>query len=330
MVRFSGYPVKSVALLFLLGITVSACGGDDGNGGTPPPSTEITKNISGSGDAQSGIVGQPLPQPIRVLVSEDGLPTPGVTVTWTSPAAGAELAASSVSDAAGIASNDWTLGTVAGPQTAQAAVTGASGSPVTFNATANAGAAAALTMTGGDQQVRPVNSELPDLLSVKVSDGFGNGVAGVGVDWATTGDAELSATSVTTDATGTSAVGVVLGATEGPITITATSVGLSGSPVTFTATAAPPGPVSANVSVVNNSFQPSSLTVAAGTTVTWTWAPTAVNHNVAPTPPGTEPPGSGPPSSAPDTYSYQFNTPGTYRYFCEVHGSSMSGTIIVQ
>lgn len=328
MVRFSGHPVKIVAPLFLLGIVLSACGDD---GGTPPSTTAITKGISGSGDAQIGTVGQPLSQPIRVLVTDDGLPAPGLTVSWATTAAGASLAATSTSDAAGIASNNWTLGTTAGPQTAQATLTGASGSPVTFNATANAGAAAELVKTGGDQQVGPINSELPEPLTVEVSDEFGNGVPGVAVEWATTGDAALSAPTVISDATGTSAVGVVLGGTEGVITITASSGALSGSPQTFTATAAPEGPATATIVVSNNSFSPAALTVAAGTTVTWSWSAGAAGHNVAPA--GAEPPRSGGAENAPNTYVHQFNTPGTYIYFCEFHGSAlggMRGTITVQ
>jgi len=83
--------------------------------------------------------------------------------------------------------------------------------------------------------------------------------------------------------------------------------------------------------VVNNSFNPSTLTVPAGTTVTWQWGPGAANHNVVPV--ATEPPRSGSPQSAPNTYVHQFDTPGTYTYYCEVHGSpagGMRGTIIVQ
>jgi plastocyanin len=57
-----------------------------------------------------------------------------------------------------------------------------------------------------------------------------------------------------------------------------------------------------------------------------------VQHNVVPD--GTEPASSGAPRNGPATYQYTFNTPGTYRYYCSVHGGpggvSMSGTIIVQ
>src|SRR5262249_21321349 len=33
--------------------------------------------------------------------------------------------------------------------------------------------------------------------------------------------------------------------------------------------------------------------------------------------------------SPPSTFSKQFNTVGTYRYFCSVHGGSMTGTVVV-
>jgi plastocyanin len=334
MATLHGYPVKHPTTVLLLGLALSACGGGDGNGGTPPATTAIAKNPTASGDAQSGIVGQPLAEPVRVRVTESGAPLPGATVTWSTTAAGGGLGApSTTTDNDGAATNTWTLGTAAGPQTAQAALSGASGSPVTFNATANADAAASLSKFGGDGQDASVSTALPSPLQAKVSDQYGNGVAGVPVAWATADDATLSASTVNTDVAGISAVQVTLGTTEGPITIVATSEGLSGTPQTFTATAGPPGPVTATVNVSNNNFSPASLTVAAGTVVTWQWAPTAVGHNVAPAPSATEPPRSGGLQSAPNSYVHQFNTPGTYIYFCEAHGtptSGMRGTITVQ
>jgi plastocyanin len=277
-------------------------------------------------------VGQPLAEPIRVLVTDGGQPLAGATVAWSTTAAGASLAeASTTTDNSGAATNTWTLGTAAGPQTAQASLAGASGSPVTFNATAFPGPAALLSKLSGDQQEAPINTALPSPVQAKVSDEFGNGVPGVPVSWSASG-ATVSAASVATDAAGASAVTVTLGGVEGPITITADVAALSGSPQIFSATAGPPAPVSANVQVANNSFSPLSLTVAAGTEVVWTWTPTAVLHNVMPD--GTEPESSGTPTNGPATYRYTFNTPGTYRYHCTVHGGpgggGMSGTIIVQ
>lgn len=331
MARLAGHTVKPMARLLLLGVALSACGDGGGDGGTPPPSTTISKGFAESGDAQTGTVGQPLANPIQVMVTEDGAAAPGVTVTWSTTAAGASLASSSTTDESGVASNSWTLGTASGPQTAQASLSGAGGSPVTFNATAEPDVAVSLSKLSGDQQLGPINTELALPLVAEVSDQFGNGVPDVPVSWSASGGA-VSATSVPTDAAGTSAVTVTLGGVEGPITITAEAAALSGSPQIFSATAEPPGPVTANVQVANNSFSPSSLTVAAGTEVIWTWTPTAVQHNVKPD--ATEPVTSGPLRDGPATYRYTFNTPGTYRYHCELHGGpggvGMSGTVIVQ
>jgi plastocyanin len=86
---------------------------------------------------------------------------------------------------------------------------------------------------------------------------------------------------------------------------------------------------SAEIDIKNFAFEPVSLTVAAGTKVTW------VNqdeepHNIVSLD-GQQPhlfrsealDGGG------DTYSFVFDKPGTYRYICSVH-PHMQGTITVQ
>jgi plastocyanin len=330
MVRHSSTEPRLLLCIVALSMS-TACGSGDGNGVTPPPATTISKGFSGSGDAQSGRVAQPLVNPIQVIVTENGVAAAGKTVTWSTTVPGASLAATSTTDGQGIAGNTWTLGTVSGPQTAQASLNGASGSPVTFTATAAPAAPASLSKVAGDQQEAAVNTQLSSSVQAKVSDEFGNGVPDVAVAWAVIGGTP-SAPIVLTDASGASAVRVTLGSTAGPITITATADGLLGSPATFTATALPPGTGTAAVSVVNNSFSPSALTITAGTTVTWTWVTSARQHNVAPD--GVVPTRSGPLIDGPAQYNFRFDTPGTYRYYCELHGgpggSGMSGTITVQ
>ncbi len=232
--------------------------------------------------------------------------------------------------------SSWALGTVAGPQSAQATLSGASGSPITFTATATAGEPTSLAEAGGNNQTGQINTALAPV-QAKVTDEFGNGVAGVDVAWSATG-ATVAAPIVPSNGSGISAATVTLGGTAGPITITAaandlTGAALSGSPVTFSATATeqPPPSTNANVSVTNNQFTPASLTISAGTTVVWTWNSTAQNHNVAPA--ASQPTRSGNPVNGPATYQFKFDTPGTYVYFCEVHGSAlggMRGTITVQ
>ena len=80
----------------------------------------------------------------------------------------------------------------------------------------------------------------------------------------------------------------------------------------------------------NGTRNPAQDTVAAGQTVTWTWT------NTGSTPHSVRSQGSpGFPSSATltgngMTFSQTFDTPGTYRYDCAVHGSAMSGIVVVQ
>lgn len=308
-------------------VLVGACGG----GSSAPPPDNTTPTVAAvSGNAQNGIVGQVLANPIAVAVTEGGQPAAAVTVEWSTGAANAAVTPTSVaSDANGIANSRWTLGTVSGSQAAQATVSGAIGSPVTFSATAAPDAATTLARAGGDAQSGVINTQLAAQVQAKVTDRFGNGVPAVDVGWAAAGGA-VSAGTVATDATGTSGVSVTLGGTAGRITITATSGTLTGSPLTFTANATA-GPTIAIVSVVNTSFSPSAITVAAGTTVVWIWSSAARQHNVVPV--ATLPTGSGTPADGPHTYQFKFDTPGTYRYYCAVHGSpgsGMSGTVTVQ
>ena len=78
------------------------------------------------------------------------------------------------------------------------------------------------------------------------------------------------------------------------------------------------------VKIDNFSFSPSALTVAAGTTVTWTnrddiphtvvSADTVFKSKVLDTD---------------EKFSYTFSKPGTYPYFCSVH-PKMTGQVIVQ
>ncbi|GEM_PF-1739443 len=84
------------------------------------------------------------------------------------------------------------------------------------------------------------------------------------------------------------------------------------------------------VAMINNQYAPGTITIAAGSTVTWvnnedpnasdnvhdviaddytSWSSDYIN-------PG-------------ETYSREFDTPGTYTYLCDLH-TNMQGTIVVQ
>ena len=79
------------------------------------------------------------------------------------------------------------------------------------------------------------------------------------------------------------------------------------------------------VTIDNFSFTPATLTVKAGTTVTWT------NHDDIPHGIGSAN-NAFPKSKALDTddsYSFTFATPGTYQFFCYLH-PKMVGSIVVE
>ena len=83
-------------------------------------------------------------------------------------------------------------------------------------------------------------------------------------------------------------------------------------------------PAPANAVVVrDNVYSPAVTTVLPGATVTWTWS-AANTHDVTFD--------DGVTSGLLTHASFQrtFTTPGTYSYHCTLHGSAMSGTVVVQ
>ncbi|NNG16264.1 MAG: hypothetical protein HKM89_07255 [Gemmatimonadales bacterium] len=316
-----------VSLLIACGGTEPSGGGGGGGGG----GTVAIAKASPSGDAQTATVATAVANALRVLVTQNGSPAAGQSVTW-SAGSGGTVSASSTTDVSGIASTQWTLGQTAGTQSTTATLIGATGSPVSFTATATAGPAASIVKAGGDAQTGTINSVLAAPLRALIADQFGNPVSGTAVAWQVVGgSATVNPGASTSASSGEAQTVVTLGGTAGTITIEAVSTGLTGSPLSFTAMATAP-PMLATVQVVNNQFQPAAVTIAVGGTVTWDWPSTAINHNVSPD--ATEPVRSGNPVNGPNMYQHTFNTPGTYQYFCEVHGApgliGMSGTITVQ
>lgn len=97
-------------------------------------------------------------------------------------------------------------------------------------------------------------------------------------------------------------------------------------------------PTGANANVVtisNQSFSPGSMTVSAGSSVTWKWSDcsgdgygysTCVGHNV------TFDDGSNVASATQEqgTFNRVFAAKGTFKYHCSIHGPAMSGQIVVQ
>lgn len=101
---------------------------------------------------------------------------------------------------------------------------------------------------------------------------------------------------------------------------------------------APPSSAQESVVLTDVSFVPEQIVVGVGETVTWTHADGQIPHTVTaddgsfdsnPTCEGAlQTPANC--MTEGDTYSRQFDSPGTVPYFCKVHPSTMTGEVVVR
>jgi len=81
------------------------------------------------------------------------------------------------------------------------------------------------------------------------------------------------------------------------------------------------------VSSHNGSRNPAVDTISAGGTVAWTWTG-SLPHSVESM--GSSSFTSSDIKTGSGSYAVKFTAPGTYQYDCAVHGTAMTGTILVQ
>jgi plastocyanin len=313
-------------------IMIAACGGGNDSTSNTPTKT-IAKDAVQSGDAQTAVVATAPSDSLRVIVNEDGAPFAGATVTWATTGTGAAVSPpTSQTDVAGLTATKWTLGHASGTQSATASLAGASGSPVTFHATATPGPATNLTKLAGDGQTAIIGGSFPTQVKVAVTDQFANPILGVMVNFAGTGGVTPINTAVQTDANGQAVTTVTGAAAPGPGGVTASVAGIA-APVNFsltTANAVREVTVGAGIvftSKRNSSTNPAVDTIAAGQGVLWRWA--GGSHSVQST--GAPSFTSSAVSSTVGTlFVLTFGSAGTYQYNCAVHGASMTGRVVVQ
>ena len=80
----------------------------------------------------------------------------------------------------------------------------------------------------------------------------------------------------------------------------------------------------------NIAFVPASKTISVGTTITWINKDSYPHQPISGIP--NSPDGifkSGPLNTG-DSFSYKFNTAGTFKYYCFIHGAMMTASITVQ
>ena len=158
-----------------------------------------------------------------------------ISVTWSMASTTGGVATSDLSTTSGTSTvftghlvGTGTIHAVSGSFTADSGVI-----------TTVTGTATQIAINAGNGQSAAVGTAVSIAPSVIVKDAYGNPVSGVSVTFAVaTGGGSLTGGSATTNASGIAAVGSwTLGTTPGSDTLTATSTGLTGSPLTFTATA---------------------------------------------------------------------------------------------
>ena len=149
---------------------LTACGDTSGPRVGPPASVALV-----AGDAQvSPEVGTRLPLPLTIkVIDAQGRNVAGATVVW-STSSGSLSAPTSLTNVDGAASIEWTLGPVAGTQTATATVTGVT--PVTFTQRAIAGPLAQIILTRDTVQFLGIGDTFR--MTARPADRFGNTLLG--------------------------------------------------------------------------------------------------------------------------------------------------------
>lgn len=199
--------------------------------------TVINRTISiVSGDGQTGATNQPLDDVLVAQAQNNGIPTPGVGITWAVMSGSASLSPTgAVTDGAGNATVALTMGATPGPVVVRATRNDDTSKFVEFNL--NSTLTRNLTIVGGNNQSAPTGQNPPQPLIVRATDNTAP-ASGVQIDWSVvSGSASFPAPSTVTNASGLSSTQVTLGSTAGPIVVRATRADDSSEYVDFNLTA---------------------------------------------------------------------------------------------
>ncbi|HEX3867091.1 MAG TPA: Ig-like domain-containing protein [Gemmatimonadaceae bacterium] len=129
-----------------------------------------------------GVAGLPLLVSVHIK-NLSGAPSPNVTITWNIAVGGGTLASpTSVTDANGAATVEWTLGKLAGPNSIGANIDGGA---IALTATGIAGPLTTFVKMSPDSQTVLATGSV--LLTVRAADQFGNEVPNIPVFWTATG-----------------------------------------------------------------------------------------------------------------------------------------------
>ncbi|MCL4841680.1 MAG: hypothetical protein KJZ79_07565 [Bryobacteraceae bacterium] len=200
------------------------------------------KPVITQGNSQTGRTGQLLPLALAARITDEfGNVLTGTPVTWEVVTANTLLLEGTVAvaDQNGLVSTRVRIGNV--PGTHQIRLK-AGAQEVLFDVIVESLVGGIAIVSGNNQTGIVINAPFPAPLTVRITDLAGAPVNNQVVSWAlSSGSAQLSAATSTTNAAGNASINVVAGNSPGTITIRATVTGQP--PVTFTLGSRLPGPV---------------------------------------------------------------------------------------
>ena len=168
---------KRFVLPLIAGIILTACGDS-----SAPNVARAAKVTVVSGTPQIAQAGQPLQAPLVVnVIDASNQPVSNALVFFTIKSGGGQLSqATDTTDASGNASVTWTVGTVVGSGEVEARAESVI-ARVGFNVTINAGPLASIAQASSAVGSTASGFETSDSIAIKLTDNFGNVIAGQAV-----------------------------------------------------------------------------------------------------------------------------------------------------
>jgi hypothetical protein len=199
-------------------------------------SAGAVKIVAYGGTKQTGAAGSTLPNAL-VSQAQDTFKNgvPGITVNFTATKGAVPNPPSVVTDANGFARIQLQLPTSVGTISVSGSSTGLKN--ISFVEYSVAGPAATIGVTGGNNQAAPAGTQLPQALTVLVTDQYGNPVLGNAVTFSDGGAGGTFASNpVTTGSNGTASQFYTLPPSPGAVTIDASAAGVA-NPAVFSESA---------------------------------------------------------------------------------------------
>jgi hypothetical protein len=205
------WPLVRLVFVACLSVAAAACGGDSSGPSKAGPPTTLTVV---SGGTQEGQAGEALPAPVVVKATDkNNRPVPNAAVTFVVTLGGGTINTQiDTTDAEGLASTVWTMGTLLGNARLEARVTGLI-VPAVFTATVKPGPVDALEQVSPSVGNSAGGFDVVDSIAVRVVDRFQHPISNATVAFTVTaGGGSISSATRTTDESGIARTAWRLGA----------------------------------------------------------------------------------------------------------------------